>query len=120
MTTQPYADQMDEPAPRPRFPLARRTARFAKAARLNWLQRHQHGFNFAIHMLGIPLAIVGLILPFFVEWYWGAGAFVLGYLFQWSGHLVEGNDVGEMIPVKKALGLRTVAIAPQYAPKSGG
>ncbi len=109
---------MDETPPRERFPIARRSLRLAGAARLNWLQRHQHGFNFALHMLGIPLAIVGLILPFFVEWYWGAAAFVLGYLLQWSGHLIEGNDVGEMIPIKKALGLNTVAIAPRYAPKS--
>ena len=105
---------MEQLQPKPRFPLAKKSWRFAKAVRLNWLQRHQHGFNFAIHMLGIPLAIAGLILPFFVEWYWGAAAFVLGYLCQWSGHLVEGNDVGEMIPIKKALGFNTVAIAPKY------
>ena len=105
---------MDEATPsRQRFPLARRSWRLAKAVRLNWLERHEHWFNFAIHMLGIPLAIAGLILFFFVDWYWAAGALVLGYLFQWSGHLVEGNDVGEMIPIKKALGLRTVAIAPR-------
>ncbi len=109
---------MDNTPPKPRFPLARRSLRFAKSARLNWLERHQHQFNFALHLLGIPLAIVGLILPFFVEWYWGAAALVLGYLFQWAGHLVEGNDVGEFILIKRALGLPTVAVAPRYAVKN--
>ena len=109
---------MDDTPPKPRFPLARRSWGFARSARLNWLVRHQHQFNFALHLLGIPLAIVGLILPFFVDWYWGAAAFVLGYIFQWAGHLVEGNDVGEFILIKKALGLPTVAVAPQYAVKN--
>jgi hypothetical protein len=42
------------------------------------------------------------------------GLIVLGYLLQWIGHRVEGNDVGELIPIKKLLGLPVVAIAPQY------
>ena len=40
--------------------------------------------------------------------------FVLGYLLQWIGHRIEGNDVGEFIPIKKLLGLPVVAIAPQH------
>ena len=112
-----YSEVMNEAQPKPRFPIAERSWRFAKAARLNWLERHQHEFNFALHMLGIPLAITGLILLFFFDWYWGAAAFVLGYLFQWSGHLVEGNDVGEFIVIKKALGLRTVAVSPKFKPE---
>ena len=31
--------------------------------------------------------------------------------------LVEGNDVGEIIPIKKLLGLPYVAVAPKYAEK---
>lgn len=106
---------MEDTPPNPNFPIARRSWRLAKRARLNWLERHQHQFNFAIHLLGIPLAISGVILLFLVDWYWGAALFVLGYLFQWCGHLVEGNDVGEWIVIKKALGLRTVAISPKYS-----
>jgi hypothetical protein len=79
----------------------------------NWLERHQHPFNFWIHLLGIPLAVAGVALLFFVPWYWGVGAFVLGYLLQWIGHRVEGNDVGELIPFKKMLGLPYVEIAPR-------
>ena len=97
-----------------RFPIARKVLTFAGRARRNWLERHQNGFNFWIHMLGIPLAVAGLPLLFVAEWYWGVGAIAAGYLLQWVGHRVEGNDVGEFIPVKRLLGLPVVAIAPRY------
>jgi hypothetical protein len=80
----------------------------------NWRKRHQDPFNFWIHMAGIPLAMSGLILPFFVDWYWGALAFVLGYLLQYLGHRVEGNDVGEWAGIKRLLGLPYVSISPRF------
>jgi len=97
------------------FPIARRLLRFAGNARRNWLLRHQNPFNFWIHMIGIPLAVAGIPLLFLAPWYWGVGAIVVGYVLQWIGHRVEGNDVGELIPIKRVLGLPVVAIAPQYA-----
>ena len=84
----------------------------------DWRERHRHPFNFAIHLLGIPLAVAGLPLLVLAPWYWGAGAIVAGYFLQWVGHRVEGNDVGEFIPVKKLLGLPYVAVAPR-GPKAG-
>ena len=95
------------------FPIARRLWKFAKKALANWRERHVHPFNFAVHLLGIPMVLVGIVLLFILDWYWGAGLFVLGYVLQWLGHRVEGNDVGELIPVKKALGLPVVAIVPR-------
>lgn len=97
-----------------RFPIARAGLRFAAHARRNWLLRHQHPFNFGVHLLGIPVALTGLVLFFFVPWYWALGTVAVGYLLQWVGHRVEGNDVGEFIPVKKALGLRAISVAPRY------
>jgi hypothetical protein len=102
-----------------KFPLARKLLGLAARARSNWLLRHQNAFNFWIHMIGIPLAMAGLPLLFVLPIYWGCGAIVLGYLLQWIGHLVEGNDVGELIPVKRLLGLPVVAIAPRYAKTEG-
>ena len=98
-----------------RFPLARKLYSFARKARRNWLARHQNPFNFWIHMVGIPMAVAGLPLLFLAPWYWGVGAILVGYFLQWVGHRVEGNDVGEFIPVKRLLGLPVVAVAPQYA-----
>jgi hypothetical protein len=104
-------------APRYSFPIARRLLRLAARARANWLLRHQNRFNFAVHMAGIPLALVAApVLLAVAPWPWAAGAFAGGYLLQWVGHRVEGNDVGELIPVKRLLGLPTVPIAPQFLP----
>ncbi len=77
--------------------------------------RHQDPRNFAIHMIGIPLAMAGVVALFFLPWYWGVGAIVVGYLLQWIGHRWEGNDVGEWAGVKRLLGLPTVAISPRFA-----
>ena len=100
-----------------RFPIARKLLTFSGRARRNWLDRHQTPANYWIHMLGIPLAYGGLVLLFFLPWYWGVGAFVLGYLLQWVGHRAEGNDVGEWAAVKRALGLPYVGIAPRWNPE---
>ena len=67
-------------------------------------------------MIGIPLAVTGVLLLFFVDWYWGVAAFVLGYLFQWIGHRAEGNDVGEWAAIKKLFGLPYVGISPRWNP----
>ncbi len=80
----------------------------------NWRLRHQDPFNFWIHMVGIPLAVVGVVLLFYVEWYWGVAAFVAGYVLQYIGHKVEGNDVGEWAGIKRLLGLPYVSISPKF------
>jgi hypothetical protein len=84
-----------------------------------WRERHQHPFNLVCHAIGIPLAVAGVVLLFVLpwdDWYWGVGAFVAGYVFQYIGHRVEGNDVGEWAAIKRLLGLPYVSIAPRYAP----
>jgi hypothetical protein len=98
------------------FPIARRLLRWSRSAAHQWRLRHQHPLNFALHLVGIPLALVGLILLAFLSWPYALAAFCGGYLLQWVGHRIEGNDVGELIPLKRCLGLPVVAIAPQYLP----
>lgn len=90
--------------------------RFLRRRLGNWRERHRLAFNFYIHLLGIPLAVTGVVLLFFQPWYWGVGAIVLGYLLQWIGHLAEGNDVGEWAAIKRLLGLPYVGIAPRWNP----
>ena len=88
-----------------------------RRALYNWLERHQHPFNRGIHFLGIPLAIAGVVLVFTLswnEWYIGTAVFGGGYLLQWVGHLVEGNDLGEWAGIKRFLGLPYVSISPRY------
>ena len=88
-----------------------------RRALFNWLERHQHPFNRGIHLIGIPLTLIGIGLFFTLaweHWYWGVGTFAGGYALQCLGHLVEGNDLGEWAGVKRFLGLPYVAIAPRY------
>ncbi len=81
----------------------------------NWRLRHQHPVNFWIHLVGIPLAVAGAVLLFVPGGlYWGIGGLVLGYLLQYIGHRVEGNDVGEWAAVKRLLGLPYVSISPRF------
>lgn len=81
----------------------------------HWRARHREPFNFALHLIGIPLTVAGVVLFFFQPWYWAVGLFILGYVLQYLGHLYEGNDLGEWAAIKKLCGLPYVAIAPQWA-----
>ena len=96
------------------FPIARRVIRFLRKRLREWQVRHQLSFNFYIHLIGIPLALCGVVLLFYEEWYWGVGAIVLGYFLQWLGHRAEGNDVGEWAGIKRLLGLPYVSISPRW------
>ncbi len=45
--------------------------------------------------------------------WWRPVALVIGsYFLQWIGHRLEGNDMGEVILIKKLLGRPYVAVAP--------
>jgi len=82
-----------------------------------WRLRHQLPSNFVLHLAGIPLAVAGVGLLFLCPWYWGLGAFVLGYLLQYAGHRLEGNDLGEWAACKRLLGWPYVGIAPRWNPE---
>ena len=47
-------------------------------------------------------------------WYWAAMALIAGYVLQYVGHRVEGNDVGEWAAIKRLLGLPYVSISPRW------
>jgi hypothetical protein len=100
-----------------RVPARRPVLRWLKKRLDGWLVRHQLPFNFWIHMVGIPMALAGLVLVFVLGWslwYVGAGAFVGGYVLQYIGHRAEGNDVGEWAGIKRLLGLPCVSISPRW------
>ncbi len=88
----------------------------------NWLKRHQHPASFWLHVAGIPLTIAALALAGWQLYLWRWDLWwrpvlllLLGYLLQWIGHKIEGNDLGELILVKRWLGRPYIAIAPRYA-----
>jgi hypothetical protein len=76
-----------------------------------WLQRHPHPTSFILHMIGIPLTFLGaLFVPIYLcllSWnlfLLALGLFVGGYLLQFTGHLLEGTDPGEVIYFKRKWG----------------
>ena len=88
----------------------------------NWLERHQTRASFWLHAIGIPLTILAVALAGYQLWLWRwdlwwrpAGLLVIGYVLQYVGHIIEGNDMGEVILVKKMLGKPYVAVAPRFA-----
>lgn len=86
---------------------------------IHWIPRHQNPVNYWLHLIGIPLGYIGGIIALLLQsWTWFGILFVGGYVLQFIGHWIEGNDVGELIPIKRALGMRVVEIAPQYQSKN--
>lgn len=66
----------------------------------------------------IPLAIMQLMDGRWDLWWRPVLLIVGGYLLQWIGHIIEGNDMGEVILVKKWLGKSYQAVSPRYADES--
>lgn len=65
-----------------------------------WIEQyshsHQNPVNRFCHTIGIPmiaLSIVVLLASPFVAglWRWGLGLFVVGWIFQFVGHYIEGQ-----------------------------
>jgi len=57
----------------------------------NYKAKHRHPVNKACHTIGIPMIVVSLPL-FFFNWRWALGLFIVGWIFQFVGHAVEGNQ----------------------------
>jgi uncharacterized membrane protein YGL010W len=58
----------------------------------NYKEKHQHPLNRLSHSIGIPMIVISLPLFFFIRWYWALALFVVGWMFQFLGHLIEGNQ----------------------------
>lgn len=87
----------------------------------NWMERHQHPISFGLHLVGIPMtvAMIPLAVVQWIDgrwdlWWRPVALFAGGYALQWLGHVIEGNDMGEVILIKKRLGRPYVAVAPRY------
>lgn len=81
----------------------------------NYLPRHRNRTNQFLHMIGVPLTFIGtpVAIAQGVEWYWPLLCFLGGYGLQFAGHAVEGNDAGEIVFLKKKLGMPYTEYGPQ-------
>jgi uncharacterized membrane protein YGL010W len=57
----------------------------------NYKTKHQHPLNKLSHSIGIPLIVISLPL-FFLSWRWALGLFIAGWILQFVGHAIEGNQ----------------------------
>ena len=65
--------------------------------------------QYGVLMAGTLVSILPVVILFFVlpwsQWYWAVAAFVGGYVLQFIGHCIEGNDMGEWAGIKRLFGL---------------
>ncbi|GIW87596.1 MAG: hypothetical protein KatS3mg108_1920 [Isosphaeraceae bacterium] len=80
----------------------------------NWLERHKHPVSFLLHLIGIPMTIVGvLLLPIYAalaSWTvfrFAAGLFIGGYVLQLLGHIVDRSVPGEWMAIRRLIGQRS-------------
>src|SRR5216110_2915819 len=57
----------------------------------NYKSRHSHSLNKLCHTVGIPLIVLSLPL-FFLRWHWALALFIVGWILQFVGHAIEGNQ----------------------------
>ncbi len=53
--------------------------------------KHRHPLNRLTHSIGIPMIVLSLPL-FFFSWRWALALFVVGWILQFVGHAIEGNQ----------------------------
>ena len=53
--------------------------------------KHKHPLNRLTHSIGIPLIVLSLPL-FFFNWRWALVLFIVGWILQFVGHWIEGNQ----------------------------
>jgi uncharacterized membrane protein YGL010W len=53
--------------------------------------KHTHPLNKLMHSIGIPMIVVSLPL-FFFNWRWALTLFIVGWILQFAGHAIEGNQ----------------------------
>lgn len=57
----------------------------------NYRAKHQHPLNRLCHSIGIPMIALSLPL-FFFSWRGALFLFVVGWILQFVGHAIEGNQ----------------------------
>ena len=68
----------------------------------DYVFRHKHPVNAALHVVGVPAAFLGFFYLLTGRKPLEGGVLVfVGYLLQYLGHQAQGNEVGEVTLAKK-------------------
>lgn len=70
---------------------------------VDYCGRHKHPVNAFLHIFGVPMVFYGIYKWFDNGVALGWGLFIGGYFLQWLGHRAQGNEVGEVILIKKII-----------------
>ncbi len=81
----------------------------------NYLPRHRNRKNQLLHLAGVPLTFVvaPALLAVDSPASWVVTSFLAGYALQLAGHAIEGNDAGEVVFIKKMLGISYIEYGPE-------
>ncbi|MCP4593586.1 MAG: DUF962 domain-containing protein [bacterium] len=89
----------------------------------NWNERHRHPVSRGLHFVGIPmlplagvLVVVQLVEARWDLWWRPVVLVLFSYLLQWTGHRIEGNELGEVVLLKRLLGRPYASVAPREKP----
>ena len=79
----------------------------------NYRERHRHIANQLLHLVGVPLTfVVSVVFLIRQQPLIALACFLGGYLLQFIGHAIEGNDAGEIILIKRLLNKPYVEFGP--------
>ncbi len=71
---------------------------------VDWVTRycrqHAHPVNAVLHVVGVPMTILGLF-RLVTRQPGGPMLIFVGYLCQWIGHTIHGTEVGEVTLARK-------------------
>lgn len=91
----------------------------------SWQERHQSAVSLWLHIVGIPLTVLAAATAVsqaidgaWELWWRPLLLVVVGYGLQYLGHVHEGNDMGEVIVIKRWLRKPYVAVAPRFRRRS--
>ena len=66
--------------------------------------RHKNNINRLLHIIGIPLALIGVVQLFMAKWGAGVINILLGYALQMVGHFYfEKNKPSDVLLIRKIL-----------------
>src|SRR2546421_11691581 len=57
----------------------------------NYKSKHRHPLNRLCHTIAIPMITIAWPL-FFFRWRWALALFITGWILQFVGHAIEGNQ----------------------------
>jgi len=82
----------------------RQLAKSAGGFVIDYMQRHRHPVNAALHLVGVPAVFYGIFCAASgrsgKSRALGLGLIVFGYALQYVGHKQQGNEVGEVSLIK--------------------